>query len=158
MNSKEIVKHVRSWFGKEMSPGQVFDDLLFVRQQGVSWEDVTNAIRSESDALDEADPEERVIGRNRPAPNNRPAPPPAPPVPGEKKAFCNPRLSFGKYAGKTLLQVLEINPGYVKKLAAGECESGEVAQFWIIQAKLAQFQAAASAPGYKDTDSTGFLV
>lgn len=176
MNSKEIVAHVSKWFGAEMSPGQVFDDLIYVRKQGVKWEDVTSAILNESKAIDENDDPPlpaRTVGRNRPAPFQRPAPPPAPPkptsgvnlsgMPDEErcerpspKAFSNPKFSFGEYAGKTILEVIQINPGYVKRIADGK-EPG-MAEFWITQAKLAQFKAAVIAPAYHDTDSTGFLA
>lgn len=191
MNSKEIVARMSRWFTTEMSPGQVFDDLVSVRQQGVQWEDVVNAIRSQSVALDVDDDAPRTpnvveptkpwprarkpetyacedcgISRTRgddscpnphcdshkPKGRARPTPRPA----TSKLTFTNPKLSFGKYAGKTLLDIIAINPGHVKDMADGKFET--LGEFWVQQAKLAQIHAAANAPAYKDTDSTGFLT
>jgi hypothetical protein len=66
--------------------------------------------------------------------------------------FKNPKLGFGPYAGKALLEVIEINPGYVKQLS----ETG-AAVFWREQARLAIIAAAALAPASRDTDATGYF-
>lgn len=142
MTSDEIVKHVSKWFRPEMSPGQVFDDLVYVRKAGVTWEDVAAAVMEQGMVVP-AD----VPPKSRPKSEHKP--------PKSAPEFRNPKPSFGPYLGKTLLDIIKINPGYVAEMAANDGDKFGI--FWSRQAQLAQLAAQAEAPAYKDTDPGRFL-
>ena len=174
MNPLDIVANLRKLFGDATSPGQAFDAILAMRRAGVTWDDAYKAVVSHGKAervlqrLDESDDSEA-------GPGFAPWECPGCGVSRTNKDYCinpqcpqfkpNPqttrinaqrdskfkKLGFGPYGGKTLLQVIEINPGYVKELAS----TGE--PFWKEQARLAMIAAAAMAPANRDTDSTDFF-
>lgn len=171
MTDAEIVEHVKRLFQPQVSPGQAFDALFKMRQERVLWSDVVRAISfndMRAQALDEQEVSELApfecprcgVSRTNPdycivpgCPDYRPNPTTgrikreaAPPK------FQNPVFDFGKYNGRTMLEVCEINPEYVAWLAR-ECSR----PFWKEQARLAQVSADTTAPIARDTSSTGFF-
>lgn len=156
MNDAEIISNVRKLFSNEISPGGAFDILIAIRKAGVDYEAVASAVARTSSALDVSDDLPVPVTKNYVNPRKpwaRQGPTPSEDT--SRKAFSNPKFSFGPYSGKSLLDVIKTNPGYVKKIADGD--EPNVAEFWVTQAKLAQLHAAVKAPAYKDTDATGFM-
>lgn len=143
MTDQEIIDRVSKWFGNTMSPGQVFDDLVDIRHRSVTWEAVVQAVLAQNGAQA---PLNSVPKFKRPPPKFPPESAPKSPT-----EFKNPKPSFGPYCGKTLMEIMEINPGWVAQLTRGDD------LFWARQAVLAQLEAQRKAPAYKDTDSGGFL-
>ncbi len=150
MTNEEIIAHVSKWFGNEMSPGQVFDDLVDLRHRSVTWEALCSAIMEQGVEQGMVAPARPVKSAPRSAPKSSLKFAGA--MPSE---FKNPAPVFGPYKGKTLLEIIKINPGYVATMAADS--DGNFGAFWANQAKLAQLHAQAKAPAYKDTDPGGFL-
>jgi hypothetical protein len=168
MTDKEIVTFLQRLFEPTVSPGQAFDALFRLRQERVMWADVHRAVVAQGKIaqairLDENEEEFECPGCgvsranrsyciNPSCPEHKPNPETERlSRPGDPK-FKNPRLSFGQYKGKTLLEVAEINPSYLKWLA-----NEHEALFWKEQAKMAQIFAEASAPHNRDTSDTGFF-
>jgi len=181
MNDKEIATYRQQLFEPTVSPGQAFDALFKMRQERVMWEDVCRAVRSEGQLPRFTRPARRIRNQdlellsemegefecpgcgvsrvNRDYCANPACPQSKPLVEGAQilnqsldGKFKNPRLTFGQYAGKTLLDVAEINPGYLRWM-----EREHSAPFWRQQAGLALITLAGNSPHNKDTDDTGFF-
>lgn len=180
MTDKDIVFNLRKLFGDTHTPGQAFDALMDLRRAGVTWEAACQAIMTHGRArvvLDEADGEAFEcphcgVSRTNPnycavptCPDYRPNAETAMIERLQRRArrdssgaeadpkFKNPVFSFGKCRGKTILQAVAIDPGYVQQLT----HDPGVSAFWHEQAKLAIVAAAALAPYNKDTDHTGYF-
>lgn len=110
MTQQEIRTHVKALFEPTVSPGQAFDTLFLLRQHRVGFGSVVEALSASPATLDE-----REDGAQPHAAH-----------------FTNPHLTFGKYKDKALLDVMKINPGYVKWLSTDSTNP-----FWKQQATLA---------------------
>jgi len=173
MTAKDIVFNLKKLFGDATSPGQAFDAILAMRRDGVTWEQACQAVATHGRAqqvLDEREdsgPEEfecpgchvsrtnRAYCINPHCPEWKPNPTTAR-IQREKHGiapeFKNPKLSFGQYHGKTLLEVGRINPSYLTWL-----EQNAQADFWKEQARMAKFALDATAPASDDTSDTGYF-
>ena len=157
MNTQEIVNRLRKLFDGCETPGQAFDVLLELRKASVQFADVANAIGAKPVDLDHneeafACPNCGIARTQRDRCEN-PACADYKSSTGKPTEFKNPKVSFGrKHLGKTLLEIGDTDPGYLKWLAESHS-----APFWREQARLAMIQLSAQAPGYRDTDSTGYF-
>ena len=113
---------MRRWFGDSegTSVGQILDSLLTMRQQGISWTDVANAIAAD-----------RNFSFSQPS---------------EEKMFRNPIFAFGPYEGRTVMDVIVDDPDYIRAIVDGTSEA-KVADFWVEQCRLAADMVSASGEG-----------
>ena len=170
MTPKDIVLHLQKLFDPTTSPGQAFDALFKMRQERVTWDDAYKAVMTHGRAvrtlqrLDESEDTfecpgcgiartNRAYCINPQCPEHKPNPETerieresAPPK------FKNPKLSFGQYKDKTLMEAGQINPSYLTWL-----KNKHESAFWREQAALAEIALAALAPPNRDTSDTGFF-
>jgi len=187
MNERQIVEHVKALFDKTTTPGQAFDHLFALRQARVAYQEVFNAIVKAGSALDEEHVEREAVEFECPAcgvsrtnrafcinpdcsehkPNaltrgieaSRAVDVEFIPRHERDPKFKNPIPSFGKYCpskrfpkGLSLTEIAVQDPAYLKWMSEEHTEP-----FWREQAKMARVAAAATAPHWKDTESTGFF-
>lgn len=170
MTDRDIIEHTQRLFEPSISPGQAFDALFKMRQERVMWADVCKAITVQGNALrtlrrpaENEDEEFECPGcgvsRTSRAycivpgcPEHRPNPETERIQREGEPKFKNPKLTFGKYQGKTLLEIAVINPGYLSWMA-----QSHNSEFWKEQARMAQIAAETMAPPNRDTSDTGFF-
>jgi len=157
MNTNEILDKMRQLMDANITPGQAFDVLLELRKAGVRFADVANAVNAKPVDLDHNEEAFQCpncgIARTLRDRCENPACSDYRSATGAPTAFKNPKVSFGrKHVGKTLLEIGELDPGYLKWMA-----DKHDAPFWREQARLAMIQLSAEAPSYRDTDATGYM-
>jgi hypothetical protein len=167
MTNNEIVEKVRKLFDGCDTPGQAFDTYMELRRVGVQFDHVVNAIlrtRGSAERLGETklsrqpgtefECQKCGISRDHREYCQNPACDDFQQAPRKEEppGFKNPIVTFGrKHNGKTLTEIGEIDPGYLVWL------SREHVQFWREQALMAMAVVSARAPGYRDTDATGYF-
>jgi len=156
MNPTDIIAHIRRLFDPTTSPGQAFDVLFALRQSRVTYQEVLNALNQIKGRLDETEPDEAEPDEAMPGEEAAqselevmPRPTAGPRV---ASAFRNPRVDFGKYRGKTLLEIVVLNPGYVVWLSR-DCVQPQMKE----QARLALIESERTAPISRDVGPTNYM-
>ena len=153
------MKYVHRLFDPSLTAGQALDALLFLRNASVDWTTLARFNVAGAPVPDVSDtvftcPQcgQASISFNY-CTNPLCAQSQDRAVPGAiKPQFKNPVLTFGKHKGKTMLEVAESDPGWLRWLSEKSTNP-----FWKEQACLARTAAAVSAPFYRDTDPTDYF-
>ena len=148
MIDQEIVHRLRELFDGCETPGRAFDVLLELRKAHVQFADVANALRANirRAELDHAEDNFECpncgISRTTREQCVNPTCPDYKNLSVSTPGFKNPVINFGrKHAGKTLLEVGEVDVGYLKWMA-----DKHGVPFWKEQARLALADMSSSQP------------